>query len=363
MASPNRKYRAALDLAASMLWRVPGRFGIAGMLGNSYSLRCVVFHDVSVAESEFTRGMGVSVTPRQFEAALEFFAKYYSPVSLQEVLDHAHGRPLPPRAVLITFDDGYASLIEAAVPVCKRLDVPAVFFLNAISLNNERLSADNLVCYVANTRGMDLINAAARSLKRDSAARLTSFMDVFRRLFPSISLAEREGFLRALIDLARIHEPQLASEASLYLNTKQVRELASSNFEIGNHTRSHVHCRCLSRQEFCGEIDRNKMELEALSRTKVRSFSVPYGSSMDLSNDVLAHLKQSGHELIFLSQALANPCGGDRSCFDRVGPRGHNDETLFQDLEILPRLRKIRDWRGNSVSQPGMPLTQNTFFQ
>jgi peptidoglycan/xylan/chitin deacetylase (PgdA/CDA1 family) len=367
-ASPSpyssRKSRAVLNTAASALWRVPGRFGIARMLGSSYSLRCVVFHDVSLTESAFTRGMGVSITPRQFEIAMEFLAKYYNPVSLQDVLDHRDGRPLPSRAVLVTFDDGYASLMEAAIPVCKRLGVPAVLFLNAAYLNNERLSADNLVCYVANTLGLEPINAAARAVKGDGAPKLASLMEVFRRFFPSISLPVREGFLRELVRLGGINERQLASDANLYLNTKQVRELASLTFEIGNHTRSHIHCRCLLPRDFCEEIDRNKTELEALSKQAVRSFSVPYGSSADLSNDVIAHLRRSGHELIFLSQAVANPCGSDRMCFDRVGFRALSDDTLFLELELLPRLRKIRDWMSirNSVSQPSMPRPQSSVF-
>ena len=68
----------------------------------------------------------------------------------------------PPRAVLVTFDDGYASTMEWAAPLCKRFEVPAVFFLNAAFLDNHRLAPDNLVCFAANVLGMETINAAAR---------------------------------------------------------------------------------------------------------------------------------------------------------------------------------------------------------
>src|SRR5208282_3188097 len=103
---------------------MPGRFGIARALG-SYSLRCVVFHNISATESPFTRGMGVSITPRDFEAALAFLTRYYTPVRLQDVLADRDGRGLPPRPILVTFDDGYASVKKWAAPLCSRFGVPA----------------------------------------------------------------------------------------------------------------------------------------------------------------------------------------------------------------------------------------------
>lgn len=157
---------AALNVVGGTLRRIPGSFGIARMFGRSYSLRCVVFHNISTAESPFTTGISVSITPGKFEAALKFLTSHYTPVSLQDVLTDLDGRGLPARPVLVTFDDAYASVAELAAPLCRRYGVPAVFFVNAAFLNNQRLAADNLVCYVTNVRGMDAIKAAARTLRR-----------------------------------------------------------------------------------------------------------------------------------------------------------------------------------------------------
>ncbi len=151
---------------------MPGRFGIARLFGPSYSLRCVVFHDISAAESPFTRGMGVNVTPTDFEAALRFLTRHYNPVAFRDVLADSDGRSLPPRPVLVTFDDGYASVIKWAAPLCKKFGVPAVFFLNAAFLDNHHLAPDNLVCYAANVLGMETINAAARAVKGADCPRL-----------------------------------------------------------------------------------------------------------------------------------------------------------------------------------------------
>jgi peptidoglycan/xylan/chitin deacetylase (PgdA/CDA1 family) len=335
--------RSALNLAGKTLWHLPGRFGIARLLGPRSSLRCVLFHDVSDTESSFTKGLGATITRKNFEAALEFITKHYTPVSLQDVIADSDGHGLPPRSVLVTFDDAYASVSEFAAPLCSKFGVPAVFFVNGVCLDNRQLALDNLVCYAANVCGMDIINAAAHAASGTKDIELRSMTEVFARFLPSISLSTREAFRDALLQLARINDGDLAKEAGLYLSSQQLRDLGTFNFEIGNHTYSHANCRALLEEEFSGEIDRNKAVLEAASGTKVRSFSVPYGSSVDLTRDLAAHLQRAGYEAVFLAESRANPPCPDRFRLNRVSLTTGSDGALFSEIEVLPRLRATKN--------------------
>jgi hypothetical protein len=166
---------------------------------------------------------------------------------------------------------------------------------------------------------------------------------VFSRFFPAISLSERDVFLDALRQLAGISDSTMAEEANLYLTGKQLRDLANFEFEIGNHTYSHVHCRSLSPDEIRSEVDGNKEELEAVSGTQVRSFSQPYGSATDLTRDLTEHLRSSGHKAVFLSESVANTRGADSFRLDRISVRAERDHTLFFEIEVLPRLRAVRN--------------------
>jgi peptidoglycan/xylan/chitin deacetylase (PgdA/CDA1 family) len=334
--------RDALNLVGRTLWHLPGRFGIAGLLGPRFSLRSVLFHDVSDRESAFTKGLGGTITRKNFEAALRFITRYYTPVSLQDVIANCEGQTLPPRPVLVTFDDAYASVSEFAAPLCSKFGVPAVFFVNGECLDNRRLALDNLVCYVANECGLDIINTAACAASGTKDTELHSMTEVFARFLPSISLPAREVFRDALLRLARITERDLAEKAGLYLSSRQLRDLATFNFEIGNHTYSHANCRSLSTEEFADEIDRNKAVLEAASGSKVRSFSVPYGSSVDLTGDLVAHLRRFGYEAVFLAESRANAACPDPLRLNRVSIRTGDDGALFSEIEVLPRLRTIR---------------------
>ncbi len=313
------------------------------MVGLSYSLRCVVFHNISAAQSPFTAGISVNTTPQSLERTLRFLTARYHPVRLEDVLTNCDGRGLPPRALLVTFDDAYASVAEYAAPLCKQLGAPAVFFVNAAFLDNQRLAPDNLVCYVANVMGIATINSAIRAVCADNAAQVSSLSEVFGIFLPTLSLAQREAFLEVLCELACIDESQAAQQAGLYMTAQQLRELRSFDFEIGNHTYTHTYFRSLSRREFASEIDRNKEELESLSGTTVRSFSQPYGSSKDLRPELTEHLRNSGHDAIFLSESVANPRRPDLFHLDRINSRAQNDKALFIEIEVLPRLRAIRN--------------------
>ena len=352
---------------ADAFWRMPGSFAAASILGHSYLLRCVVFHHISDTPSPFTDGIRVRVTPSKFEAALKFFTANFNPVNLQDVLTDCDGHGLPPRAILVTFDDAYASIAEWAAPLCQKLGVPAVFFVNAAFLDNQRLAPDNLICYVANTFGMEAINSAVHIVPGHEDSKLRSLAEVFGTFLPSISLAERETFLDGLRHLSDINESKLAKDANLYLTSKQLRDLKSYNFEIGNHTYTHTHCRTLSRNDVDSEVDKNKAELEALSGTKIRSFSIPYGSSKDLSPEFVKYLEQSGHQAIFLSESVANSRQADIRCLDRVSTSADGDDALFFEIEVLPRLRVIRNRffrksafvRGNWIDSPALDRVED----
>lgn len=67
-------------------------------------------------------GFSLSVTPAAFHAQMDYLARHnFHTVSLaqavQAIRDH---RALPPRSIVLTFDDGYADFFTAAIPELRR---------------------------------------------------------------------------------------------------------------------------------------------------------------------------------------------------------------------------------------------------
>jgi biofilm PGA synthesis lipoprotein PgaB len=69
-----------------------------------------------------------AVTVAEFREQLRYLKEEgYTPVSLQQLDEARHGRaPLPPRPVLLTFDDGLASYATRALPLLRSYGYPSV---------------------------------------------------------------------------------------------------------------------------------------------------------------------------------------------------------------------------------------------
>ncbi len=78
-------------------------------------------------------GYGLRVTPRDFEKQVAYLARSgYNSISLADLADHHEkGKPLPPRPVIITFDDGYRDNYTYAYPILKKYGMTATIFVVA----------------------------------------------------------------------------------------------------------------------------------------------------------------------------------------------------------------------------------------
>ena len=99
--------------------------GVADGDGDS-TLRVLMYHKINdVAENPLSVPVGL------FDEQMGLLRDLgYTVVDLEQVLDHyTTGKQLPPRAVLITFDDGYRDNLENAMDVLGRHGYPAVLFV------------------------------------------------------------------------------------------------------------------------------------------------------------------------------------------------------------------------------------------
>jgi peptidoglycan/xylan/chitin deacetylase (PgdA/CDA1 family) len=304
------------------------------------TLRSVLFHHIADQDSTFTAGLGVRMGVNDFRKRIGHLARWYHPVSIDEVRAAVAGAVLPPRSVLLTFDDAYASVAEKAAPVLEEYRVPSVFFVNGGFIDHEEMNIDNLVAHTANTSGVAAIERAIAEVRPDGD--LATLSGVLDRLVPTLRLAEVHA-LRDTLFAELDHDPrERAAAEGLYLTGEQLTSLSLS-MAIGSHTRSHVRCRNLDHVELLAQIDGNRRLLADAVGTAVGSFSVPYGSALDFPAPVAAAVRNAGHDLSFLVEGQLNhgPLVADRILRVSLAKTSTLGSTV--ELEVLPRLRRVRD--------------------
>ncbi|MET8543325.1 polysaccharide deacetylase family protein [Kitasatospora sp. NPDC004799] len=224
---------------------------------------------------------------RSFGAQLDRLQRLATPVSLDAVLRAVtERRPLPPRSVLVTFDDADRSVLTHALPALDARGIPATAFVISELIGTERPfwwhEADFLARHGGRARSLDC-GHPSQLLRR-----LKAMPDPDRRR----SLHE----LRASADRRPPRQEQLTPADLLALRDGGVA--------IGNHTQGHP---CLGR---CDD-DTVRTEItgahEALTRWLGEppiAFAYPDGG-----HDVRAEtvLQELGYRLGFLSDHRLGP--------------------------------------------------------
>lgn len=295
------------------------------------SLVCTLHHHIGT-EGPFELGLNIASARDAFEAQVDQLQRDYDVIDLDTLLN---GR-LPRRPLLMTFDDAFRSVLDAARDVLAPRGVPAVYFINPALVGapgrEEAISLDSALAWAANTAGLERLCAAIGIEPCGSLSELIG-EEMARRG------AEARMTIRAQI-LDAFGPPDLSVRAPL-LREEDLPALRSLGVEIGNHTMTHVHCRALSESERAVEVVEAKARLEALAGAEVRSFSVPYGNERDLTPEMLKVLRASGHRAIFLVHARSNMRRPAPDLWYRTSLHNERPQDLAKKLRYLPLARTL----------------------
>ena len=122
---------------------------LASGIGKQKKLLIMIYHRV-LDEPDFMRPG--EVDKEAFTWQMELLAKHFNVLPLSEALERMQNDTLPPRAVCITFDDGYADNYTNALPILKQLNLTATFFIASGFLDGGRMWNDTVIESVRNSK-------------------------------------------------------------------------------------------------------------------------------------------------------------------------------------------------------------------
>jgi len=252
----------------------------------------IFYHAVSNGMPPHIRHLYPVVPAASFEAALDDLQdKNYTFISYDQLQAHAReGKALPPRAIHLSFDDGFTECFSTVRPILLERGLPCTFFLTIDWLDNRMLyfrHQISLCVHYASEMGEADQAVFLERLNRQFNLALT---DIAR--FSAWILAFRQPNMAELewvCDELEIDVGVYLAEKQPYLTTAQVLQLQSDGFTIGAHGLSHRKLGLIPTAAIEPEIVGSCRAIQAITGRKVVPFSFPQ-SAGNISRDLLADI-------------------------------------------------------------------------
>lgn len=239
-----------------------------------------------------------------FRWQMQLLAECFNVLPLHEVVTRLAAGTLPARAVAITFDDGYRSIHDLALPVLQEFHLPATVFVttghmpDAGSMWNDRiLEAMRRLPPTPldlSELGLGMFQMDGPATRVETAHRLTEQLKY-------LSLAERECVIAYLQGLVGTTLRQ-----DLMLTNTMLRTLSANAVEIGGHTVNHPILTRVDDAAARSEIVENKTQLEAITGKPVRLFAYPNGKQIvDYDQRHVQMVADAGYAAAFTTRGAA----------------------------------------------------------
>jgi peptidoglycan/xylan/chitin deacetylase (PgdA/CDA1 family) len=280
--------------------------------GRSARAAILIYHSIADGDRD---PFGIAVSPAAFAAHVEILARRFVPQSLSELcagLDQEG--TVPARSVVVTFDDGYANNLSAALPVLSAHAAPATLFVSTGYIGAEReFWWDELECllYGAAGTGRDptlelSLGGAVLRCSVDGRSPVHQIWSWLHRRSPG----DVEAGLEQVRRWAGVEGTPAPRESHRPLTLEELRELSrSDSFEIAAHKRSHSKLASQSAAVQRAEIGGSRADLESWLGEPPASFAYPYGNpASDYSPATVELARELGFERAVSSSAgLAEP--------------------------------------------------------
>lgn len=301
-------------------------------------LPVLAYHRVGEPYSHSIHYPRIAVKPHIFDQQMCYLAENYHVISMPELLDVVT-RPspviLPPRSLLITFDDAYRDFAEVAWPILKRYQLPVTLFVpTAFPDQPEQIFWWDWLYYSVNTTTCK--NDLETPLGRFPLATIPERERTFSRLRDHAKLlhhADALAWVEQICDQLQVSRPN-----QQVLGWKTLRQLAHEGVILGAHTRTHPLMHRISPEEAEEEAVESLDDLEREIGSALPIFAYPSGGFND---EVVKRLHRAGFILAF---------------------------TTMPGMNVLPnsdwlRLRRINVNQNSTLSILRAQLLPSTYFK
>lgn len=209
-----------------------------------------------------------------FTWQMETLASCFNVLTLEEAIAAIQENRVPPRAVCISFDDGYRSCHDFALPILSRLRLPATVFVTTGYLDGGNMWNDRIIEAIRRLPE-GILDLRDVGLGQHIMSGLMDRKEIAQKINDDSKYLSSDNRLRVIEKLEKLTE--IDSDSSLMLTREMIGNLSKNGIEIGGHTITHPILAKLNDDDARYEIEENKRVLEEIIGKPLRLFAYPNG--------------------------------------------------------------------------------------
>ena len=316
---PANSIRDLLHMLGVMLYRLGFARSIIQL--RKKTPRVLLYHAVEDHVSPYTDRLGVSVSTAMFEANLKYLARHYNLITVEDL-----AKPnLPDNPVLITFDDGYTSVYDNALPLLRKYRMPACIYLIGCAVKGKLVWVNELNWALAMhpRKALPICQQFPDLLGLETRSQI---VDKVKTHFSPANIRELSARLHEIVPFEKNH--------GLYSAPEQIEEMKKSDISFGFHTKDHYNLENCDKHELMRQLDPS--DLNGIVESP--SLAYPFGF---FDSEAIGVANDNGFQSIMTVGNNNNRFSS--SHVDRIEVFSADPATVFAKIEVEePMIAAIR---------------------
>lgn len=203
---------------------------------------------------------------QQFKSELDFFLKYFKPVSLEELMNNPGTNK---KVFHISFDDGLKECAEIIAPILWEKGIPATFFVNPGFVDNKALFHK----YKASLILTKLVESPSPEAEQILLKNNLQGNNILNSNILQVDI------LNQVAEIIGLDFNVFLKKQKPYLTTQHLLQLKNEGFSIGAHSSNHPEFWQISKKEQINEVRKSVNWVSEKINPEIKTFAFPFSDS------------------------------------------------------------------------------------
>jgi peptidoglycan/xylan/chitin deacetylase (PgdA/CDA1 family) len=283
-------------------------------------IQVVLYHGVIDDELPYgVKSLGGMIKREIFVTHLNYYEQHYNVISFEQFAEAMQNGITIPKALLITFDDGYRSTFTNGLPLLEDFGFPATIFVTTSSVDNNNVLWPNLFSFAIEKKGTRYLTS--KLIERGFTPKLNvNSASLIYNISGYCSPEIIDDCYQDIITENDSGEVDLCKKLLLYVDKSQIASSHSKYITIGSHTLNHKNLAALQAKIQEQEIYKAHKLISELTEVPFEDvpFAFPFGGYNRHFNDITISIcKSLGIKHLFAADGGTNVASNHSAYYNR----------------------------------------------